>query len=159
MRFDPIITPGNEPLIHHMALYQCQHPDNRVLEKYLHQQLKCDDIANMPPDLSHCQTIYMVWANGGGPVILPRSAGLPLADDPETTYFLFEIHYDNPSLVKDRKDNSGLKVYTTPHLRPNDAYTLAIGSTVDYRLLIPPGQNEWKIVGHCDPRCLEEVKF
>lgn len=82
--------------------------------------------------------------------------GLPLSEDDETTYFLFEIHYDNPDLIGGRFDSSGLRLVYTNKLREYDADTATMGSVVDFRLLIPPKQESVTVAGHCHPKCFRD---
>lgn len=84
---------------------------------------------------------------------MPQDVGMPIAEDHETTYFLFEIHYDNPELMSGKYDSSGLRLFYTRQIRPLDADTATMGSVVDYRLLIPPRQEAVTVAGHCHPNC------
>lgn len=62
----------------------------------------------------------------------PPEAGYPL-DSRQAKYYLMETHYNNPypdfSKLHSRQmaDSSGLKIYFTHALRPNDAGVLSIG--------------------------------
>ena len=40
----------------------------------------------------------------------PDEAGFPFGEDSAPTYFLMEVHYDNPQLLSGRKDNSGYHI-------------------------------------------------
>ena len=40
----------------------------------------------------------------------PDEAGYPFGEDSAPTYFLMEVHYDNPQLLSGRKDNSGYQI-------------------------------------------------
>ncbi len=86
---------------------------------------------------------------------MPEDVGMPVAEDDETTFFLFEIHYDNPELIGGKYDSSGLRLIYTKKLRKFDADTATMGSVVDYRLLIPPKQESVTIAGHCHPNCFK----
>ncbi len=155
----PEITPGNEDLTHHFVVFSCSHPESSRLDKYLNSEgIDCTDTANMPLDLVYCLKPYFVWGVGGQPFIAPPEAGFPLGSDEETTYFLLQSHYDNPELIENRLDSSGLRAYHTSKLRPNEAYTFSVGSVVDYGLVIPPRQPNFQIAGHCDTECFRKVK-
>lgn len=93
IRIEPIISPArNAPFVHHMVLYRCLHPDPDQMKQYIdHPGTNCFDFANMPFDFIHCQSIYMVWATGGDALNLPDNVGIPIAEDHETSYFLFEV--------------------------------------------------------------------
>ncbi len=154
----PILTPGNEGMVHHNTLLACDHPESHKLDKYLNKGgIDCTDSANMPTDLVHCLKFYMVWGTGGEDFIAPPQAGYPISSDEETTYFLLQTHYDNPDLVENRLDSSGLRAYHTSRLRPNEAFTLLVGSVVDYGMIIPPKKPNFQVTGHCDFRCFENV--
>ena len=152
------MTTGNEPFVHHMSLFTCNHPNVDQLEKYLNSEgYDCTDTSNMPQDFKHCFNPHFIWAVGGEPVILPISAGFPIGADEETTYMILQIHYENPELINNRMDSSGLKFYYTENLRKYDAYALTLGSTFDFRLIVPPNLNRIQTTAHCDPKCYEKV--
>ncbi|OTF75182.1 hypothetical protein BLA29_002319 [Euroglyphus maynei] len=155
---EPIISPAeNAPFVHHMVLYRCLHPNPELMREYLDQPgINCLDFANMPFDFFHCQSIYMVWTTGGEAFNLPDNVGIPIFEDHETTYFMFEIHYDNPELKSNVQDSSGLRLYYTENLRKYDADTATMGSVVDYRLIIPNGFENFTVSGHCSPECFRQ---
>lgn len=97
----------------------------------------------------------MVWATGGDVFNLPENVGIPLAEDHDTTYFLFEIHYDNPELRQNVRDSSGFRLFYTKQLRQFDADTATMGSVVDYRLIVPSGFDNFTVSGHCSPECYQ----
>jgi len=111
----------------------------------------------MPEDFEHCFNPHFNWAVGGDPVIVPEEAGFPIGADEETTYMILQLHYDNPELITNRIDSSGLKFYYTEKLRKYDAFSMTLGSTFDFRLLIPPNINQIQVTSHCDPRCYQKV--
>lgn len=154
-RIEPIISPAsNAPFVHHMVLYRCMHPEPDAMRQYLqHKGTNCFDMANMPYDFLHCQSIYMVWATGGDAFDLPPNVGMPLAEDHETTFFLFEIHYDNPDLKQNVRDSSGLRLFYTEDLRKFDADTASMGLVTDYRMIIPNAFPNFTVAGHCSPQC------
>nr|XP_027205381.1 DBH-like monooxygenase protein 1 homolog [Dermatophagoides pteronyssinus] len=158
IRIEPIISPQqNAPFVHHMVLYRCLHPNPELMREYLDQPgINCLDFANMPFDFFHCQSIYMVWTTGGEAFNLPDNVGIPIFEDHETTYFMFEIHYDNPELKANIQDSSGLRLYYTEKLRKFDADTATMGSVVDYRLIIPNGFENFTVSGHCSPECFRQ---
>lgn len=140
-----------------MVLYRCLHPNPLMMYDYLDQPgINCLDFANMPFDFFHCQSIYMVWTTGGEAFNLPDNVGIPIFEDHETTYFMFEIHYDNPELKQNIQDSSGLRLFYTEKLREFDADTATMGSVVDYRLIIPDGFENFTISGHCSPECFRQ---
>lgn len=64
-----------------------------------------------------------------------------------------ETHYNNPDLVANRADSSGMRLYYTAKLRPNDIGILEIGLEYSAKNSIPPGQANFELQGHCVPEC------
>jgi hypothetical protein len=66
--------------------------------------------------------ILWSWAPGQGEYALPPEAGFLVGDeaDGETT-FILQVHYNNPLLAAGLRDSSGVELFYTPELRPNDA--------------------------------------
>ena len=145
-------------MTHHFVIFTCGHPDVRRLEQYLDSEgLDCTDLANMPIDFVHCMIPYYAWAVGGEDFILPPEAGFPIGSDDETKYILLQSHYDNPNMIENRIDSSGIRIYHTSQLRPNDAFTLITGAVMDYGLIIPPKLPHFQVTGHCDTECFRPV--
>lgn len=89
---------------------------------------------------------------------MPDNVGIPLHEEHGgSTFFLLEVHYDNPSLNEGVTDNSGLRMYLTPNVRENDAGILQLGATVGPGLILPPRREEFVIRGWCTPECTEQV--
>ncbi|XP_066941219.1 MOXD1 homolog 1-like [Macrobrachium rosenbergii] len=107
----------------------------------------------MPVSWKYCTSILVAWAVGGEGTFTPKHAGFPLGEEHGgATYFMMELHYENPNLRKGIVDNSGLRIYYTENLRPYDAGILMLGHTVSPMQLIPPGQH-WLSIGHCSSNC------
>ena len=64
-----------------------------------------------------------------------------------------ETHYNNPNLVANRADSSGMRLYYTGKLRPHDIGILEIGLEYSAKNSIPPGQANFELQGHCVPEC------
>ena len=71
---------------------------------------------------------------------------------------MVEIHYNNPGLVKGRKDSSGLRITYTPKLRQFDAGIIELGLIYSDANSIPPRQSAWPITGFCPTDCTDKVK-
>ena len=67
-------------------------------------------------------------------------------------YVLMETHFNNPDLKVGLTDHSGVKVYYTARLRPNDAGLFNVGPVVG-DIFIPPFQDAYDISGYCSPMC------
>ena len=63
-----------------------------------------------------------------------------------------QYHWTNKHHVDHWYDSSGLTLYYTPHLRPNDAGVMVIGQ--DF-LEIPPGVNSITMSGSCSSECTQ----
>ena len=114
----PRIQPGNEPYVHHMMLYEC-HDENpeEAFKKHLYKSgFKCYT-PNMPSDFKKCKGIVAAWGLGGDPFYFPEHAGYPVGSEHGgATYYMFEVHYENPGLHENILDNSGLELLITPNL-------------------------------------------
>jgi dopamine beta-monooxygenase len=71
---------------------------------------------------------------------------------------MVEIHYNNPELISGRKDNSGLRITYTSHLRPFDAGIMELGLIYSDANSIPPRQLAWPITAYCPSECTEKVE-
>jgi hypothetical protein len=47
--------------------------------------------------------------------------------------------------------------YHTAKLRPNEAFIISMGSTMDYGVIIPPNREKFTVTGHCSTHCFKEV--
>jgi hypothetical protein len=70
---------------------------------------------------------------------------------------MMETHYTNPSQRPEVRDSSGLKIYYTTKLRPNDAGVLSVGMDPNWRHIIPPEQPAVVSEGHCIGTCTERT--
>ncbi len=79
-----------------------------------------DHLGSSPLGRSPCGSLAFAWAMGGGPIVLPASAGLRL-DVNALRWLVLEIHYDNPGHVAGIVDNSGVRLHLTDvnDLRPH----------------------------------------
>jgi hypothetical protein len=73
------------------------------------------------------------WAPGSGPVELPAEAGYP--ENPGTTHWVVQVHYNNVARRADQSDQSSFGLCTTEDLRPHDAGVIAFGAL---KFTIPP---------------------
>jgi hypothetical protein len=63
----------------------------------------------------------------------------------EPKYFFLEMHYDNPDLIKNRNDYSGIKLYLTTNLRPIEFGILTVGAVPEYTsIILPPKVNSYQ---------------
>ncbi|KAK3701369.1 hypothetical protein QZH41_008747 [Actinostola sp. cb2023] len=151
VKIAPIVSPGNEGLVHHILIYGCS--DDFPLSN-LSAEGVCNS-PNMPGSFGACagQSVVAAWAIGGSSFFFPDHVGYPLGSDIGPKFVLFEVHYDNQDEKSGLKDQSGLRFYYTPTLRQYDADILWVGWGVTSRMLIPPHQQQWDSVGYCSANC------
>ncbi|XP_047468421.1 uncharacterized protein LOC125024667 [Penaeus chinensis] len=150
----PIVQEGNHQHVHHILLYECHLEDGaRHYEKWLDVQGAQCFGANMPLSWKRCTSPLVAWAIGGEGEILPPNVGFPLGEEHGgATYFMMEIHYDNPDLKEGVVDASGIRIFHTENLREHDAGILTLGHAVSPMQIVPPSR-KWLSVGHCDSSC------
>lgn len=108
-------TIGVEPIIdsvkhvHHFVLYGSQ-----------------DDIGEADCEDFLFMEIAYLWAPGEGPFLAPTNVGGPLGENGFKSFKL-EIHYNNPWLDEGVLDSSGIRLYFTSQLRPQEFGILPIG--------------------------------
>ena len=85
-------------------------------------------------------------------------AGYKLLKKNETKFILLELYYKNQHHLKDKIDNSGIRLYMTPTLRQNDIGILSITSDSSPLSLQIPGNSKhfhYSII--CYPQCIEVI--
>ncbi|CAH1230127.1 MOXD1 [Branchiostoma lanceolatum] len=154
VKIEPIIQPGHESLVHHIAVYQCKLGQVPPLLDGGHE---CNH-PNMPEEWNNCKSIITAWAIGGKGFTYPDHVGFSLGTDDDPDYLMMEIHYDNPDRISGERDSSGLKFYYTPIVRQYDAGVLDVGVNPQPTHVIPPGVESFDTTGFCfglDPHLQE----
>lgn len=154
----PLVQEENVEQVHHIVVYECVLDDaEKHYEKWLDVKGAQCYSENMPVSWSRCRTPLIVWAVGSDGEMFPDHVGFPIGSKHGgSTYFLMEIHYDNPNMRQDVVDGSGVRIFYTEKLRQHEAANMAIGSDVSGNMIIPPGQ-DWLAVGHCVSECTMET--
>lgn len=155
----PKIQPGNERYVHHMMLYECHDPNpEETFKRHVYKSgYKCYT-PNMPEDFKKCRGIVAAWGLGGESFQFPKDAGYPMGQEHGgSTYYMFEVHYENPGRHPNIIDNSGLELLLTPNLRPHDSSMLTVGHDVSSLHLVPPGQLAFTTVAHCPSQCSQAL--
>ncbi|XP_064084122.1 DBH-like monooxygenase protein 1 homolog [Macrobrachium nipponense] len=154
MKYVPIISEDNIQHVHHILLYECHLPESdEYFDKWIDVEGAQCFGPNMPVSWRYCTSPLVAWAVGGEGTFIPEHVGFPLGEEHGgATYFMMELHYDNPNLRRGIVDNSGLRIYYTEKLRPHDAGILMLGHNVSPMQVIPPGQH-WLTIGHCSSDC------
>ncbi|XP_021962814.1 DBH-like monooxygenase protein 1 [Folsomia candida] len=159
----PILTPENRPNVHHITFYECMVPPEHggtenLFEKHtMHTGGRCYT-KNMPPEWTkHCVTFLFVWVAGGEGEMFPQHVGSPLGEPHGgATYFMMEVHYDNPTR-KVFHDKSGVRIFYTDKLRENDGSVMLMGYRITPFLLLPPKQPNFVMHGICSSECTEQA--
>lgn len=119
--FEPII--GNGPYVHHFILYNC------ILERMTEAVTDNFTTCKGPP--TGCEENAVLWGTGGNPYELPSNVGMVWGTFSSYVTVL-QIHYNNPTEVKDQYDSSGFRVYYTDKLRQYDMGVSAIGAATPF---------------------------
>ncbi|XP_059472365.1 MOXD1 homolog 2-like [Neocloeon triangulifer] len=153
IRYEPLHQPGNRPYMHHAMVYECL--DNPELDKLSRLPGAPCYQQSAPQAHSSCTNIALAWAYGSEGFTFPPEAGYPLEPTAGPRYFMLETHYTNPSMHAGVRDSSGIKIFYTTKLRPNDAGVLSVGMDPNWRHIIPPGQPAVVSEGHCIGTCTQ----
>lgn len=149
--YTPLVEKANEALVHHVILYECASTlpilghHARIAGAHCYSP-------TMPREWESCLQPVLAWARGSKGEWLPEHVGIPIAEHQEGSYYMLEVHYNNPGLKK-VIDSSGVRLHLTPRLRPEEAGILVAGVAVSPLHLVPPKQKEYATAGYCTPHC------
>jgi DOMON domain/Copper type II ascorbate-dependent monooxygenase, N-terminal domain len=105
--------------------------------------------------LPYAEYIFPVyaWTQGVFPLVLPDYVGFTMGPGHGVQSFRFEIHYNNPELIENVVDTSGVRVFYSLTPREHELGVLNMGdSLVALRgNYVPPGVSEFEFV--CDTTC------
>jgi hypothetical protein len=90
------------------------------------------------------------WAPGAQALDLPDVAGVPIGAGSSSQYALLQIHYNNPQGQSGQMDSSGVRMYYTSQLRPQNAGFFFLGIDTS-SIQISPGYSNWMMSGTCPP--------
>eukprot|EP00479_Gromia_sphaerica_P009695 TRINITY_DN417_c0_g1_i3.p1 TRINITY_DN417_c0_g1~~TRINITY_DN417_c0_g1_i3.p1 ORF type:complete len:530 (-),score=130.38 TRINITY_DN417_c0_g1_i3:126-1715(-) len=146
---EPVIDPRFEQNVHHILIYWC----DTDLGDDINFEGPCYD---RPGGLSCLgNAIVSGWAVGGQGEYSPEGVGLPIGiDGPQQV--IMEIHYDNPNLIPNIVDSSGMRFWLTEQLRPIDSGLIMAGQVVE-SISIPPGEVAFDTVGYCSSACTQDL--
>ncbi|CAK1580485.1 unnamed protein product [Parnassius mnemosyne] len=149
IKFESVITKGNEGLVHHMELFYCDADPQQDIPYY-----NGNCFANNRPEITKlCSKVRAAWAMGAPPFAYPEEAGLPIGGPNSNKYVMLEVHYNNPELKNDWVDSSGIILHLTPNRRRFDAAIMEIGLEYTDKMAIPGGQEAFPLTGYCIPQC------
>ncbi|XP_068142933.1 LOW QUALITY PROTEIN: MOXD1 homolog 2 [Drosophila tropicalis] len=156
IRYEPIYDSSSSVhYLQHITLHECQGSHSELEEMAREQGRQCMGARSIP---LACNAIVASWSRGSEGFTYPHEAGYPI-ESRQAKYYLMETHYNNlkPDFTqlhaRQMADNSGLKIYFTHVLRPNDAGILSIGMDPNWRHIIPPGQKRVISEGQCIEDC------
>ncbi|XP_023035342.1 MOXD1 homolog 2 [Drosophila willistoni] len=156
IRYEPIYDSSSSVhYLQHITLHECQGSHSELEEMAREQGRHCMGARSIP---LACNAIVASWSRGSEGFTYPHEAGYPI-ESRQAKYYLMETHYNNlkPDFTqlhaRQMADNSGLKIYFTHVLRPNDAGILSIGMDPNWRHIIPPGQKRVISEGQCIEDC------
>ncbi|XP_053150205.1 DBH-like monooxygenase protein 2 isoform X1 [Hemicordylus capensis] len=148
-KFEPMITPRNESMVHHILVYACGNAS--VLPTGV------SDCYGADPDFALCSQIVVGWAVGGGSYMFPDETGVSIGTPLDAQWIRLEVHYSNFDLIPNLIDNSGIRLYYTPELRPYDMGVLQTGVFTFPIHFLPPGADSFNSYGVCNTSQFHEM--
>jgi hypothetical protein len=139
---EPIVEAHSisKEFVHHFLVHVCEPGENGTLN-YWDKYQQYGECSSPLGDLdTGCVSIVYMWALGAGPLVLPEAAGYRMGTKMSygVRHGILEVHYDNPTLVANITDNSGVRFYYTDKIRPNDAAIMSVGDVLVNFYPIPP---------------------
>ncbi|XP_045188021.1 uncharacterized protein LOC123545778 [Mercenaria mercenaria] len=136
----------NLHVMHHILIFGCEGADKAP--RNLMEPEECGAI------MGGCRELIAAWSAGGIGQCLDKNMGFLVGADKGLKYAVMQHHWNNPQEVTDYTDSSGMTLYLTPNLRPNNAGVLITGQG---SLDIPPGQSSYPVTGSCGADCLSQM--
>ncbi|XP_003795019.1 dopamine beta-hydroxylase [Otolemur garnettii] len=150
VKYEAIITKGNEALVHHMEVFQC----TDEVHSFPSYSGPCD--SKMKPDrLNYCRHVLAAWALGAKPFYYPEEAGVPFGGPGSSRFLRLEVHYHNPRKMQGLRDSSGIRLYYTTRLRRFDAGIMELGLVYTPVMAIPPRERAFVLTGYCTDKCTQ----
>ncbi|XP_052093581.1 DBH-like monooxygenase protein 1 homolog [Mytilus californianus] len=150
IRYEPIISPGNEDYVHHILVYNCPtatDADNgKVFDCYGHRPRHLD-----------CSDVVIAWAVGGVAFDFPSNAGYSFMTPGDPQYLIMETHFNNPTLKSGIIDSSGIRITATHTIRQHDAGVLQAGAIVNKLQFVPPHEKDFLSRHSCSQQCLQKA--
>lgn len=147
-------TSSIQSTMQRMQVYLCQPEPEIVGLLFGNKNYICHN-PNVLRAKDHCKIIVYAWSIGGERVYLPRKGGIPIGN--KRLVVLTEILFKKDEFERDVIENSGVRLFITKDLRPYDYTILRLGVEVSPLMIIPPGERDFKTIGHCSKMCLTET--
>ncbi|CAG0900730.1 unnamed protein product [Darwinula stevensoni] len=145
--YKPHVKPGNERYVHHLQFFGCNvaKEQEAMFDSWAEQEGVVCDGPDHPLEWRKCRSLLGDAYPENVGYVLPASG----------TYFMMEMHYDNPELVSGVQEDSGIKIYYTDVLRPLEMATVQVGAQVEPTQITPARQSLFYNIGHCSPSCTQ----
>ncbi|XP_066597310.1 MOXD1 homolog 1-like [Prorops nasuta] len=153
--YTPLVEKANEALVHHVILYECA-STSPILGQHARIVGALCYSPTMPREWDSCLQPVLAWARGSKGEWLPEHVGMPIAEHREGSYYMLEVHYNNPDM-KQVIDSSGVRLHLTSNLREQEAGILVAGVAVTPLHMVPPKQREYATAGYCTPHCTKTM--
>ncbi|XP_052580952.1 dopamine beta-hydroxylase [Peromyscus californicus insignis] len=148
IKYEAIVTEGNEALVHHMEVFQCADEFESM------PQYDGSCYSKMKPErLNYCRHVLAAWALGAEAFYYPEEAGVAVGGLGSSRYLRLEIHYHNPWNIQGRHDSSGIRLYYTGSLRKFNAGIMELGLVYTPVMAIPPQETAFVLTGYCTDKC------
>jgi len=142
-----LLDSDNIDLVHHLDFLEAD-PSASFDDEHLPAGL-CDNMIDLMTYFA--SNFATAWAVGGDLITeYPVEAGLPIGGDHQTKYYMIQIHYDNPRLMSNRHDSSGIRFYIGDELRENDLGFLTFGTgSSPSSIAVPPQVERFSVDSFC----------
>ncbi|XP_055516298.1 LOW QUALITY PROTEIN: dopamine beta-hydroxylase [Leucoraja erinacea] len=150
--YEPVITKGNEAIVHHMEVFQCA----ALIDQIPAYNGPCDSKMK-PAKLNNCRHVLAAWAMGAQAFYYPKDAGILIGGTNSSKYLRLEVHYHNPLKLSGRLDHSGIRLLYTPTLRKFNAGIMELGLVYTPIMAIPPAEPSFVLTGYCTAKCTEHT--
>ncbi|XP_078282138.1 LOW QUALITY PROTEIN: dopamine beta-hydroxylase [Rhinoraja longicauda] len=151
--YEPVITKGNEAIVHHMEVFQCAAQFGRIPA----YNGPCDSKMK-PAKLNNCRHVLAAWAMGAQAFYYPKDAGILIGGANSSEYLRLEVHYHNPMKLSGHLDHSGIRMLYHTHLKEEfNAGIMELGLVYTPIMAIPPAEPGFVLTGYCTAKCTQHM--
>ncbi|KAI9347717.1 PHM/PNGase F domain-containing protein [Obelidium mucronatum] len=132
VEFEGIVTTS---VVHHMIMYGCYQKPASFGDVYdcARMESACSQVPKYRLPVTNSPTLSFIvtlaWVPGAGMQVYPAEAGFAIGTGVSAIkYFSLQIHYNNQDYLQNLIDSSGMRIFYTTQLRPNDIGVLTLGS-------------------------------
>lgn len=158
VRTETLIRPENLKYVHHWLMYECSPEYESVYLKNNSAPTPgiCSGSEGSTEEWGrvqrYCTKISLGWAVGGDLVQdFPQKFGYPVGGgEKEFKYFFLEMHYENPTLDQNVREDSAFRLYVTENYREIEFGIFTGGTLSDSRgIIVPQGAKNLNIEYMC----------